>query len=162
MRLAMESDLPEIVSIYNTTVPTRQSTADTVEITVESRLEWFRQHRPDKYPLMVHQQDGHVVAWVSFQAFYGRAAYDRTAEISIYILPELRGQGLGRTLMAEALGITKELDIKTVVGFVFSHNAPSIRLFHSFGFAEWGRLPDVAEMDGKEYSLTIQGKRVHP
>jgi len=158
----MESDLTAIVSIYNTTIPTRQSTADMVEITVESRRQWFRQHRPDKYPLMVHEQDGRVVAWVSFQAFYGRAAYDRTAEISIYILPELRGQGLGRALMAEALGVTKELDIKTVVGFVFSHNAPSIRLFNSCGFTEWGKLPDVAEMDGKEYSLTILGKRVHP
>lgn len=162
MRLASERDLSAIVAIYNTTIPTRQATADTVEITVESRLEWFRQHRPDKYPLMVHEQDGRVVAWVSFQSFYGRDAYDRTAELSIYILPELRGKGLGRILMAEALALTERLDIKTVVGFVFSHNAPSIRLFHSFGFAEWGRLPDVAEMDGKEYSLTIQGKRVHP
>jgi len=162
MRLATESDLPAIVSIYNSTVSTRQSTADTVEVTVESRMEWFRQHIPDKRPLLVHEQDGKVVAWVSFQFFYGRPAYDHTAEISIYVSPECRGKGLGRTLLAEALEITQRLDIKTVVGFVFSHNASSIRLFRSFGFGEWGKLPDVAEMDGKEYSLSILGKRVNP
>ncbi len=162
MRIANESDLPVIVSIYNSTIPTRQSTADTIEVAVESRMEWFRQHNPDKHPLMVHEEDKMVVAWVSFQAFYGRAAYDRTAEISIYVSQECRTNGLGRSLLAEALGMTKRLDIKTVVGFIFSHNEPSIRLFKSFGFEEWGKLPDVAEMDGKEFSLSILGKRMDP
>ena len=162
MRIATESDLPAIVAIYNSTIPTRQSTADTVEVTVESRLEWFRKHIPDKRPLMVHEQNNEVVAWLSFQSFYGRSAYDHTAEISIYVSPEYRRKGLGRTLLAEALGMTLKLDIKTVVGFVFSHNKPSIRLFRSFGFEEWGKLPDVAEIDGKEFSLSIVGKRVNP
>jgi len=161
MRIATENDLPAIVAIYNSTVPTRQSTADTVEISVESRREWFNQHMPAKRPLLVHEQDGRVIAWVSFQSFYGRPAYDHTAEISIYIAPEHRGKGLGRTLLAEALDMTKSLDIKTVLGFVFSHNEPSIRLLKSFGFESWGQLPGVAEMDGKEYSLSIFGKRVN-
>ncbi len=162
MRIAIESDLPAIVSIYNATIPGRLATADTVEVTVESRLEWFRQHVPARRPLLVHEQDNRVVAWVSFQSFYGRAAYDHTAEISVYIAPECRGQGLGRALLTEALAMTRQLDLKTVVAFVFSHNGPSIRLFRSLGFEEWGKLPDVAEMDGKEYSLSILGKRVNP
>ena len=161
MRIAHESDLPAIVSIYNSTIPSRQATADTVEVTVESRLEWFRQHSPGKLPLMVHEHDASVVAWVSFQAFYGRAAYDHTAEISIYIAPACRGKGLGKILLAEALALTPRLGIKTVVGFVFSHNKPSLRLFEAVGFKEWGRLPDIAEMDGKEFSLSIVGKRVN-
>lgn len=160
MRIATESDLPVIVSIYNLAIPTRQSTADMVEVTVESRMDWFRQHSPGKRPLMVHEIDNKVVAWVSFQSFYGRAAYDHTAEISIYVSPDYRGKGLGRTLLREALELARHLDIKTIVGFIFSHNTPSIRLFRSFGFEEWGKLPDVAEMDGKEYSLSIMGKRV--
>lgn len=95
---------------------------------------------------------GHILR-LSFQTFYAKAPYDHTAEISIYISPESRGKGLGRTLLAEALAMTRQLDIKTVVGFIFSHNQPSIRLLKSFGFQEWGKLPDVAEMDGREYSL---------
>jgi phosphinothricin acetyltransferase len=162
MRLATEEDLPAIVAIYNTTVPARQSTADTVEVTVESKMAWFRQHEPDKRPLLVHEQDGRIVAWVSFQSFYGRPAYDHTAEISIYILPEERGKGLGRRLIVKTLGMTQKFMIKTVLGFVFSHNEPSIRLLRSCGFEEWGKLPNVAEMDGREYSLSILGKRVNP
>jgi phosphinothricin acetyltransferase len=162
MRVATEKDLPEIVAIYNTTVPTRQSTADTAEVSLASRIEWFRQHTSEKRPLLVHEQDGRIAAWVSFQSFYGRPAYDHTAEVSIYISPNHRGQGLGRKLLTEALGLTQELKIKTVVGFVFSHNEPSIRLFESLGFENWGKLPNIAEMDGTEYSLSIFGKRVNP
>lgn len=162
MRVASEADLPAIVAIYNSTVPTRQSTADTMEVSIASRLEWFRQHVPNRRPLLVHELDGRVVAWVSFQSFYGRPAYDHTAEISIYISPEQREKGLGRQLLAESLDMTQKLEIKTVVGFVFAHNKPSIKLFSSFGFVKWGRLPDVAKMDGNEYSLLILGKRVNP
>ena len=161
IRLAVEKDLKDIVAIYNSTISTRQSTADTTKVTVESRLEWFRQHTPNKRPLMVHEVNGKVVAWVSFQSFYGRPAYDHTAEISLYISPEQRGKGLGRSLLRESLELTKQFDIKTVVCFIFSHNIPSINLFKSFGFEKWGTLPNVAKMDGKEYSLSIIGKRVN-
>ena len=161
MRIASEKDLNDIVAIYNSTVSTRLATADTSEVSVESRIEWFRQHDPQKTPLYVHEEDGKVVAWISFQSFYGRPAYDHTAEISVYIAPGNRGKGLGRSLLIESLELTEQLDIKTVVAFVFSHNIPSIKLFKSVGFEEWGVLPDIAEMDGKEYSLSIIGKRVN-
>ena len=160
MRFATEKDLPEIVSIYNSTVAARSSTADTVEVSVESRRPWFDSHSPERRPLMVHEAEGRVAAWISFETFYGRPAYGHTAEISIYIHPDHRGKGLGRMLLDEALGMTERLDIKTLVAFIFSHNEPSLRLFTSRGFAEWGKLPDVAEMDGREYSLSILGKRL--
>lgn len=162
MRLATESDLPAIVSIYNATIASRLSTADTVEVSVASRIDWFRQHIPEKRPLLVHEEQGQVVAWVSFQSFYGRAAYNHTAEISIYVSSEHRGKGLGRMLLTEALDMTHSLEIKTVIGFIFSHNTASIGLFRSLGFEEWGSLRHVAEMDGREFSLSIFGKRVNP
>jgi phosphinothricin acetyltransferase len=43
---------------------------------------------------------------------------------------------------------------------VFAHNLPSVRLLEQFGFAIWGELPTVAEMDGRCYDLRIMGRRV--
>jgi phosphinothricin acetyltransferase len=162
MQPATEQDLPRIVEIYNSTVPTRLATADTEPVSVESKSAWFRNHVPGKRPILVERIDGEVAAWVSFEPFYGRPAYDRTAEISIYLAPERRRQGLGRRLLKEALAMTPELGIRTVVAYVFSHNEGSMRLFYSFGFEEWGRLPDIAEMDGRRYSLSILGRHVNP
>ncbi|EGB13818.1 Phosphinothricin acetyltransferase [Pseudodesulfovibrio mercurii] len=162
MQPATEQDLPRIVEIYNSTVATRISTADTEPVSVEARRPWFEHHVPGRRPIMVERIDGEVAAWVSFESFYGRPAYDHTAEISIYIAPEHRRQGLGRKLLREALDMTPALGINTVLGYIFSHNEGSMRLFASFGFEEWGRFPDIAEMDGREYSLSIMGKRVNP
>ena len=160
MRIANESDLPAIVAIYNASIPARRATADTVEVTVASRMDWFRQHAPERHPLLVHERDGRIEGWVGFQPFRMRPAYARTAEISIYLHPEAQGQGLGRRLLDEALDVARGLPLTTILALVFAHNEPSVRLFRSAGFAEWGRLPDVAEMDGKEYSLLLLGRRI--
>jgi len=47
------------------------------------------------------------------------------------------------------------LGLKTLVGFVFGHNEPSLRLFTGFGFQRWALLPGVAELDGIERDLVI-------
>ena len=58
--------------------------------------------------------------------------------------------------------ITKapEFGIKTILGFIFSHNEPSLKLFKHFGFEDWGNYPNIATLDGIERSLTILGKRI--
>lgn len=57
---------------------------------------------------------------------------------------------------------SKALDFKTVLGFVFGHNEPSIKLFEHFGFERWANMPNVAELDGIERDLVILGKRIRP
>ena len=38
----------------------------------------------------VAERDDEVVAWLSFSEFYGRPAYRRTAELSLYVDPAAR------------------------------------------------------------------------
>lgn len=160
LRHATQDDLPRIVEIYNSSIPGRMATADTDCVTVADRQEWFSRHAAGKRPLLVHELNGEIIGWISFEPFYGRPAYRHTAEVSIYIADEYRGRGLGGLLLTAAIQIAAELNFRTLVGYVFAHNEPSIRLLRRFGFSEWGRLPDVAEMDGREYSLCILGRRL--
>lgn len=160
IRHASDRDLARIVDIYNAAIPSRRSTADTEPVTTDARHDWFQQHQADRRPLWVWEEAGHVAAWVSFEDFYGRPAYRHTAELSIYVAPEYQRRRLGAKLLGEALKQAPELGIKSLVGYVFSHNEGSIQLLTSAGFEEWGRLPNVAEMDGNEYSLSIMGKRL--
>ncbi|MDP4105019.1 MAG: N-acetyltransferase, partial [Bacillota bacterium] len=53
------------------------------------------------------------------------------------------------------------LHVKTLLGFIFGHNEPSLKLFSKFGFVKWAHLPKVAELDGIERDLIILGKRVY-
>ncbi|MGL6039723.1 MAG: GNAT family N-acetyltransferase [Deefgea sp.] len=160
-RLADAADLPQIVAIYNSTVASRQVTADTEPVSVESRQAWFAAHqRPDR-PLWVVEQAGEIVAWLSFSSFYGRPAYQGCAEVSIYLAESVRGQGLGQFLLQSAIDFSPSIALHTLLGFVFGHNTPSIRLFERFGFATWGHLPCVAELDGIERDLLILGLRIN-
>lgn len=162
MRYATEEDLPAIVAIYNAAVPSRRATADLEPVEVESKRTWFNSHSPERYPLLVHEIDGKVVAWISLQSFHGRPVYRYTAEISLYIAPEHQGKGLGRLLMEAILKEAERTGLKNLTAYIFSHNERSLNLFRSVGFEEWGFLPNVTEMDGKEYSVTILGKRIQP
>lgn len=160
-REARLHDLPMIVAIYNTTIAGRMVTADTEPVTVESRVKWFEDHSAVARPLwMVEDESGEAVGWVSIRSFYGRPAYKATTEIAIYLKPECRGKGLGKIVLQEAIDRCRLLGIKTLLGFIFAHNAPSLKLFKQHGFEQWAMLPDVAELDGIQRSLVILGKRI--
>lgn len=154
---AERTDLPGIVDIYNSTIPGRMVTADLEPVTVDSRLKWFEEHSADRRPLWVLKDEGTIIAWISFQSFHSRPAYNATAEISIYIAEGHRGKGIGSFLVEKALAECPRLGIDNVVGLVFGHNAPSLALLKKFGFKEWGRLPRVAVLDGVERDLVMIG-----
>ncbi|KAA9008500.1 N-acetyltransferase family protein [Paenibacillus spiritus] len=155
-------DLPAIVDIYNSTVAGRMVTADLEPVSVEGRLNWFREHNSDHRPLWVLRQDGEVAAWLSFQSFYGRPAYNGTAELSIYVGEAWRGTGAGTLLLERAIQECPRLGLTNLVGFVFGHNGPSLALLKRFGFERWGLLPEVAELDGVKRDLVIVGRKVGP
>src|SRR5438034_7341808 len=99
IRDATIDDLPAIVAIYNSTVPTRMVTADTEPVSVPSRQSWFEEHSPQKRPLWVAQMDDRIAGWLSYSSFYGRPAYEATCEVSVYLAPEYRRRGLGTALV---------------------------------------------------------------
>lgn len=162
LRDATAADLPAIVEIYNATIPGRLATADTEFVTVESRLPWLHAHNPRTRPLWVLEADARVCAWLSFNSFYGRPAYHPTAEISLYVAESHRRRGLARRLLLEAIARAPACELSTLLGFIWAHNTPSLRLFEAHRFARWGHLPRVAVLDGVERDLIIVGRRVVP
>jgi phosphinothricin acetyltransferase len=158
-RLATRDDLPYIVEIYNATIPSRMVTADTEPVSVESRVPWFEAHRPEFRPLWVVEQESRVAAWLSFSEFYGRPAYHKTAELSIYVGDPYRRRGLGSYLLQQAIARAPKLGVDRLMGFIYRHNTSSLRLFEKAGFAVWGELPGVTRLDGIERDVIIVGRR---
>ncbi|MGA8260935.1 MAG: N-acetyltransferase family protein [Arenicellales bacterium] len=156
----MESDLPRIVEIYNAAIPGRRSTADTDPVTVEARVEWLRDRDPARRPVWVLEHDDDIAAWISLQSFYGRPAYHETAEVSLYVDPRHHGKGFGALLMERMIASCPRMGVRTLLGFVFTHNEACIALNRKFGFRRWGLLPAVAEIDGARYDLAIDGLEI--
>ncbi len=160
IRDAEPQDHDAIVAIYNAAIPGRLATADLEAVTVASKRQWFADHVPGRRPLWVLEEECRINAWLSFQSFYGRPAYDGTVELSIYVAAERQRRGHGRALLERALGFSPTVGIKTLLGFIFGHNEPSLALFRNFGFEQWAHLPRVANLDGIERDLLILGRRL--
>ena len=97
IRKATVEDAVSILDIYRHYV---ESTAITFELDTPSLGE-FRQ-RIEKtlanYPYLVLEEDGEVAGYAYAGPFVGRAAYDRSCEVSIYLSLNARGRGYGRAL----------------------------------------------------------------
>ena len=158
IRDAVEADLPAIIEIYNAAIATRMATAQLEPVTVEERRNWLKEHSPDRYPFWVLEIDGQIAGWLSLQSFLPRCAYRGTTELSVYVDQKFRRRGVARRLMEEALARAPLLGINAMVGLIFAHNEPSLRLFAQLGFERWGLLSRIARLDETERDLVVMGR----
>jgi phosphinothricin acetyltransferase len=139
-------------------VPTRVVTAELEPTTIEVRLPWFREHSPHDYPFWVAESEGRVIGWLDFKKFLPRCAYRGTAEISVYVDEKFRRRGVGQRLLQQAIARAPSLGLTALVGLIFGHNEPSLKLFRRFGFERWGFFPAVAQLDGVKRDLVVMGR----
>jgi L-amino acid N-acyltransferase YncA len=160
IRIATLADLPRIVEIYNQAIAARNATADTVPFTVDQRLDWFRLHVPEEYPIFAYGGTGEVLGWLSVSPYRGRPALRRTAEVSYYVDYGHQKQGIGSALLAHALADAERIGKRVYLAILLEWNTGSLRLLEKFGFERWGYLPEVAEYDGKLCGQFYYGKKL--
>jgi len=156
-----ESDLAAVNEIYNQAVALKFSTAHTYPLSMEERLEWYREHDPLVYPVFVWDESGQVAGWLAFSPYRkGRAALQSTAEISYYVRTDHHRRGIGTGLVKYSLSVAMGLGFKTLIAILLEPNTASIVLLKKFGFELWGDVPAVAEIDGGEYNHQYYGLRI--
>jgi phosphinothricin acetyltransferase len=159
-RNATIEDLPQIVKIYNKAIEDGFSTADSVEVTADEKVDWFRSHDKKRYPILIKEYRGKIIAWVSLQPFYPHAAYDKSARINVYIDTNFRGKKLGQMFLKQVLDMAREYEIENYLALIFADNETSIKLFKKLGFKEWGCFPSVAKIQNTYKDLLILGINV--
>jgi phosphinothricin acetyltransferase len=89
--------------------------------------------------LVAEDEAGRVLGFAYASAFRHRAAYRYTAEESVYVHPDLVGQGVGKALVAEVIAICEAMGLRQLVAVIGdSGNAASRGLHRSLGFTEIG------------------------
>ena len=79
-----------------------------------------------------------------------------SAEISIYLASDTQGRGYGKQILNFIdQQITDNLDIKTVIAYVYENNLPSQKLFQKCGYQQCGVLPQISIIDGELRTLKI-------
>ncbi|QOR65120.1 N-acetyltransferase [Cytobacillus suaedae] len=148
IRDAVETDLLEILFIYNEAIERTVATFDTDPRSLEKQRSWFNDHGPS-HPIIVAELDGKVIGWASLSRWSDRAAYDGTVELSFYVLELYHGKGIGKALLLALLEQAATLPLHTIISRITEGNEASIHLHKQAGFEYIGVMKQVGKKFGR-------------
>src|SRR6476620_11959514 len=102
IRPAVKADAQIINDILNYYVERSTATFITEPQSLEKRLQWLAEHSGN-HPAIVVESNGDVIGWGALSAFRTRAAYARTAEVSVYVRHDFHRRGVGRAIMTDLI-----------------------------------------------------------
>jgi L-amino acid N-acyltransferase YncA len=139
-RDAGPQDAAAIRSIY---APIVRETHISFEIDPPSEAEIRRRLADAPVPWLVWESEGTVVGYASAGRFRERPAYRWTAEASIYVAPDARRRGIGRSLCRGILDRLRDAGYRSTVGVVALPNPASEGLLETLGFRPVGVLREA-------------------
>lgn len=143
-RLATTADAAAIAAIYNEGIADRIATFETEPRTAEQLATQIAE-KGDRFPTVVVEREGQVVAWAGAGAYRTRPAYAGVAEHSVYVARAARGSGAGRAALDALCRTYAERGFWKVVSRIFPENVASLALHERCGF----RVVGVYERHGK-------------
>ena len=141
------ADLPAIREIYSWYVHNSTATFHTEAVRDDELLEFLHIGHP-RYKSYLIFQEGRLAGYCFLTAHKKRQAYDRTAEVTIYLDPECRGKGLGPVALDHLETAARSGGLKNLVGVISGDNAGSIRLFEKAGYQKCAHFKNVGEKFG--------------
>ncbi len=157
IRNASLVDIAAITDIYNEAVLNGVATFDTETKSIENRLEWMQQHDA-KHPVLVASLHNEIVAWASLSKWSDRAAYDGTAEVSVYVHHLHRAKGIGSILFEKLVKQAESLGLHYLLSRISEGNETSIRLHLRNGFTTVGVMHQVGYKFGQYLDVTMMEK----
>ena len=144
VRLARADDAAAIATIYNEGIADRVATFETEPRTPEQIARQLAD-KGDRYPTVVVDRGGQIVAWASAGSYRNRPAYAGVAEHSVYVARGARGTGAGRAALEGLIRAYAQRGFWKILSRIFPENTASIRLHERCGF----RVVGVYRRHGK-------------
>jgi L-amino acid N-acyltransferase YncA len=152
LRLATPADGDAVAAVY---APYVAETAISFELVpptgadMAGRIAKVLEHGP----YVVAELDGAVRAYAYAGRFRDRAAYDWTAETTVYVDRSLHRSGLGRATMEAVLRVLRLQGYHRVVAGVTPPNAASVGLHLALGFERVGLFEEVGWKNGRWWGV---------
>ena len=169
IRYASVRDAEEILAIY---APYVENTAVTFEYEAPD-LESFRGRIAgitERYPYLAAVEDGRIIGYAYASPFHTRAAYQHSAEASIYLDMGRRRRGVGRLLYRELEKALLRQNVFVLYAGITSTDRKddaflsdaSLRFHEKTGFTPVGTCQLCGYKFGRWYSVTWMGKELAP
>lgn len=139
-----DKDYPAVKEIYDYYVLNTTVTFATGETSIAGLKESILTGHP-KYKSFIIKSDGEVCGFCYLSQYRKRAAYDRTAEISVYLKPGFTGKGIGQQTLEKLKTVARENGIGVLLGVITAENLESVRLVEKCGFVKCAHFRKVGE-----------------
>src|SRR5262245_27169021 len=147
-RLATPEDAAVIAAIYNEGIADRIATFETEPRTAE-QIATQLLDKGDRFPTIVAEHEGRVVAWAGAGPYRTRPAYEGVAEHSVYVARSARGCGAGRVVLDALCRAYAERGFWKIVSRIFPANTASLALHERCGFRVVGVYMRHGKLDGE-------------
>ena len=158
VRIALESDVPEILAIY---APYILHSTVTFEYEVPSEEAFLHRFRTitTQLPWLVWEEEGKILGYAYASAPYERAAFAWCAEPSVYLKPEARGKGIARKLYEALEAILLRQGYQVFYALITEENAASVRFHEKYGYRHSVTFPACGFKFGRWLGLIWMEKR---
>jgi phosphinothricin acetyltransferase len=150
IRLATAADLPDIQGIYAHHVLHGTGTFEEIPPSLEEMTERFDRGTQRGWAWLVAADSTGVLGYAYYAQIRDRTAYRYTAEDSIYVREDVRGQGVGKALVSRLLVEAEKCGFRQMVAVIGdSENVGSVGMHASLGFHHVGTLRAVGLKFGR-------------
>jgi L-amino acid N-acyltransferase YncA len=153
------TDIEAILAIYNHYILNSTATFHS-EILSKNDLEEFLFVSYPKYPSYLIKNNDDIIGYCFLTQYKKRQAYDRSAEVSIYLKPEVTGKGVGLTALNHLETAAKKAGIHVLVGTICGENRASIGLMEKAGYSRCAHLKNIGEKFGKILDVVVYQKEI--
>ena len=141
-------DMPGVTHIYNHYVVHTTTTFHTAPRT-EAEMSAMLLFPEGPYASYALMEEGNLVGYCALVPFSRREAYAVTAELSLYLKPEARGNGYGQAMLDFLEKEALNRGFVSLMARVTADNAASIGLFEKNGYTRAGFYEKVGYKFGK-------------
>lgn len=161
IRPAASADLTELTDIYNHYVTHTPVTFDIEPVAAEQRRAWLEAHPgTGRHRLLVAEEAGRVLGYVSSSPLRPKQAYETSVETSIYLAPGHTGRGLGGKLYSALFEALAGEDVHRAYAGITQPNEASVKLHERFGFRPAGVHHQVGRKFGTFWDVAWFEKRL--
>ena len=150
IRPATEADVPEIQSIYAHHVLYGTGTFEEEPPSIEDMTERFQKVVKRGWSWLVATDATGVLGYAYYTQFRDRSAYRYCVEDSIYVREDVRGQGVGKALVARLIEDATAQGMRQMIAVIGdSDNVGSIGVHASLGFHMVGTMKAIGVKFGR-------------
>ncbi len=151
--------LGNTLEIYQWYVRNSTATFQTHEPTLSEMvgLLFFTEEKYGSFALL---ENGICVGYGIITQFKAREAFDRTAEITIYLAESATGKGYGGLVVAHLEGFARNHNLHMLVALVSGENTASFKLFERSGYSKCAHFHDAGNKFNRWIDLVCYEKKL--